>query len=107
MGKYEEAIKDINKVIKINKENSMAYSSRSYSYIQLEKYEEAWKDINKSIEIDNENPAAYFVRGVYYFKKNDNENSEKDFKKFLEFSPSPKVYWFELEMLNKLKSGKL
>ena len=56
LGKYEDAIKDFDKVLEIDPEYSNGYYNRGLSLNNLEKYEEAIKDFDIAIKLDPEDP---------------------------------------------------
>lgn len=60
-GKYEEAIKQFDYVIKLHSDYSSGYSFRAESLMGLKKYNEAVDDIIKALEIDRDDKAYYLM----------------------------------------------
>ena len=63
MGKYEEAIKDYDKVIELNPQYDGAHYNRGVVKNYLGYYEEAIKDFDKAIELDPKNAKAFMKKG--------------------------------------------
>ena len=78
-GKYEEAIKDFNKVIRIEPKNAGAYSNRGRAYSEQGKYVEAIKDYTEAIRIKPELAEAYYNRGRAYSEQEKYEEAIRDF----------------------------
>lgn len=69
LGKYDEALADINTAIKLAPEiesfnKEVYYNLRGYTYMAMGKYDEAIADFNKSIAINKNFPLAYVNRAV-------------------------------------------
>ena len=57
--RYEDAIKQFDYVIKLERNYSSAYSCRAESYIGLKKYEQAIEDVMTALNIDRDEKAFY------------------------------------------------
>ena len=66
-------VKDYNKTIELNSENSTLYNSRGYSYSKLGQYEKAIEDYEKAIELNPKYSTAYNNRGNSYQNLGKNE----------------------------------
>ena len=80
--KYEEAISDFTKSIKINKEYADAYQNRGSTFRDLKKFPEAINDLTEAIKLDDKNSKSYNNRGLTYFdyseQKKDNDKEYED-----------------------------
>jgi len=77
-GAYEKAIKDYNKAIELNLNNSIAYNNRGYTYNLLENYEEAIKDFEKAITLEKSFAYALNNRGFARIKLGLKKDGLKD-----------------------------
>ena len=85
-GKYIEAIKEFDKIIKIDPGNFKTWACRGSSKYSLKQYEEAIKDFDKAIEIDPKVPSYWVDRGFAHLGAIKYELAEKDFKKAYEIN---------------------
>jgi len=65
MGKPHEAVKKIDKAIKIAPDSARARFIKAWTLKNMDRYPLALKSINEAIEINALNPKSYFVRGEY------------------------------------------
>lgn len=66
-GKKEEALKQVNALIKEDPKNINALRTRGNIFFAENKFEEAYKDFNKIVELQPANARAYFNRGMAGF----------------------------------------
>src|ERR1043165_1512448 len=52
MGRYEQALTDLTKLLEFDTSNSFALRYRAETYCMIEKYEESLADLNKLLEIN-------------------------------------------------------
>ncbi|XVN42239.1 MAG: tetratricopeptide repeat protein [Candidatus Rickettsia vulgarisii] len=64
LGKYEEAIVELNKVIALDPKNIEVYILKGITLTNLGKYEEAIVEYNKAIKLDPDNPLPYYSRSI-------------------------------------------
>ena len=62
MGRYEQALTDLTKLLEFDKSNSFALRYRAETYCMIEKYEESLADLNKLLEI---NPNEIWVLKIH------------------------------------------
>ena len=86
--KYEESVKDFDRVLKLNPNNESAYYNRGMSKTDLGKYKGAIKDYDKIIELNSNNENAYLQRG--YCKKciKEYKGAIEDYDKVIELNPN-------------------
>lgn len=82
-GRYKELLKDYDKAIKQEIDNSDWYLGRGKSYFMLNENERALKDFNKAIELDFANIAAFLARAELYTKLKDNPKAVGDYSSIL------------------------
>ena len=82
--KYELALADLNKAMKLNPNYALAYSGRGELYYYQKKYELALADFNKAIELDSKLAIAYNNRGGIYYNQQKYELALADFNKAIE-----------------------
>lgn len=80
-GMFEEAIKELTKVIEEDVKNVSAYQLRGDCYFQLGDYNAALKDYNKAIKLETDDHSVYSKRSLIYYKKGDLNKSLEDAKK--------------------------
>jgi len=90
---YEGSLEPLNKAIRQNPNDHLAYFYRGQAKTELGDYSEAIKDFTKVIQLEPENVDAYNFRGIAYgtFKKY--EESMKDFDRALELDPDNDLIW--------------
>ena len=81
-GKYDLALADFNKAIRINPKLPDVYWHRAQIYMQQKKYDLALADLNKAIDI-NPLPLYYLGRGTVYDKKKEYDSAVKEYIKAL------------------------
>ena len=64
MGRYEETLEDLNKLLEIEPDNSYALKNRGLTYCTMRKYQKSLDDLNKSLEIDKNNAITLENREV-------------------------------------------
>ncbi len=82
-GRYKELVKDYDKVIKKEADNSDWYLGRGRSYFMQNDNDRALKDYNKSIELDFANIAALMARAELYKRTNNSPKAVADYSSIL------------------------
>lgn len=93
--KFDLALKDFDKSIKLNAQHEVAYALRGTIYYKVKKdNEQALKDYNKSICLNPDKSSAYYFRAMLYYDMHEKENNPeyysnavKDFVKAAEINP--------------------
>ncbi|MBD2622192.1 tetratricopeptide repeat protein [Microcystis flos-aquae FACHB-1344] len=86
--KYELALADLNKAMKLNPNYALAYSGRGELYYYQKKYELALADFNKAIELDSKLAEAYSNRGLLYSYQQKYELALADWNKAIDINPN-------------------
>ncbi len=79
--KYERALEDFNKVIKLEPDFAFAYYDRAFIKYKFNDSQGAIEDYTNAIENDPDLADAYYNRGLLLFLTNDKEDACKDFSK--------------------------
>ncbi|QGZ88527.1 tetratricopeptide repeat-containing S1 family peptidase [Microcystis aeruginosa] len=82
--KYELALADYNKAIKLDSNDAYAYNNRGNLYYDQQKYDLALADFTKAIELNRNFAEAYLGRGVVYYLQQKYELALADFNKAIE-----------------------
>ena len=91
----EEALKDIEKLIKVQPDTALHYILKGQVLSSMQKYNEAANALvaaNKSLEIAPNNPNGVYNRACIYCLKGDKTNALADLKKAISMNPSFKEY---------------
>ncbi len=84
--KYNEAILELNKAIKLKPDYVEAYAWRGYAYDQLDQYQQAIVDYDKTISLKPD-AAAYSNRGADYYRLGQYQRAIVDLDKAIELKP--------------------
>ena len=86
--KYDLAIQDCEKGLKLDKVHANCYYRRIYALSRAKRYEEALEDCNRSIELDPEYAPAYLGRGIVYLEQKKYEEALQEYSKTIELDPN-------------------
>lgn len=86
-GKYEEALRDFNKVLELDPNNAGSYHNRGVLHYHQGKYAEALTDLNRAIELKLENAESYTNRGAAHAGLGNFAAAISDFNKAIELDP--------------------
>ncbi|MEQ8169964.1 MAG: tetratricopeptide repeat protein, partial [Candidatus Eremiobacterota bacterium] len=88
--KWDMAIFQYKKILKLDKDNILAYHRMAIDYYRQKKYDDAIKNFNKVIELDSKGKAAsaahYSLANVYLLMGN-KDNAIKEFELYLQVNP--------------------
>ncbi len=82
---YENALIDLNELIKQNPTHSKGYLYRAFVYDELQDYTNAIKDYNKSISLNPTYSMTYYNKGNTYRQLNNDSLAIKSFSKAIEY----------------------
>lgn len=86
-GRFEESLKELNKVIKKNPAYKGAYNLRGLAYLNLYELDSAIADFTSAISIDTNNADAYNNRGLARMNLEMVDSAFYDFNKAIEKDP--------------------
>lgn len=78
---FVESLKDYEKSLEFNPDNSLSINNRGYTYNLMGKYEKAIIDFDKAIELEPEHAYPYNNRGLAKIKLGKTEEGLKDIEK--------------------------
>jgi hypothetical protein len=103
-GKYNDAVKEYTKAIKLDPQNVDYYVNRGIAYLNMKEYDLAIADFDKAIELDPKNEVAYANRGCAYANKGGFyiNLAIADFNMIRMLSKNPYLIEYAEEMLKNL-----
>jgi tetratricopeptide (TPR) repeat protein len=102
--KYDLAIQDLNKAIRLSPTSDIAYNDRGMAYGMKGQYEAAFKDFSKAIELNANYPEAFANRGEAYRLENKYDLALSDFNKAILMNPYfPGAYFNRSKLYESLK----
>jgi len=78
---FSEGLKDYEKSLELNPDNSLAINNRGYTYNLMKEYEKAIVDFDKAIELEPDHAYPYNNRGLAKIKLGRTEEGLKDIDK--------------------------
>lgn len=88
MGDKDGALKDYDKAIDLNPNESDAYFNRGIIKDDMGKKEDALKDYDIAIKLNPNDYGAYFNHGIILYNLGEKEDAIKDFSKAIELNPN-------------------
>lgn len=112
-GKYEDAVKEFKKALKIDPKFAFAWDDLGLSYRKLENYSEAIKCYKKSLELDPKGRTPLMNMAVAYQLSNDNKSALSTYIRYIEINPKDaegyygisRIYRFEKEYEKGLENA--
>ena len=86
LGRYTEAKKDFNRIIKDHGKDERAHYYRGIANAALGMYTEAVSDLTRSLSLNNDRGIAHLVRGLSYAKLGQDSEARLDFNSAQAFS---------------------
>jgi hypothetical protein len=77
-GRYDEAIGEYNKALKINPRSAVAYYNRSVAYTSKGQYDKAVTDCSSALQLNPSDANSYYSRGVSYWHLGSKNEAIKD-----------------------------
>lgn len=87
LGKYSEALRNLNKAIEINPNLAVAYYNRGRTFANMGNYNMATKDYDHAIELDPNNILIYNARGLLFSELKHYDRALDDLNKAIEKDP--------------------
>lgn len=88
MGKYEEALRDLDRTSQLDHKKKEAFFQRGYVHAVLGKHSEAIMDFDRAIELDPKYAEAYNNRGLSSLDMGDYPSALKNFSRVTELDPT-------------------
>lgn len=88
LGKYQESISDLNKIIHLGYEDLNIYNNRGLCKLELKLFSEAKSDFSKAIELNPKDSLSFYHRALAHHYLNKLEDSHRDFKSAIYFLPN-------------------
>jgi len=82
--KYDAALRDLNRAIKLNPRFTEAYCNRGLVYLKTQKWDKSITDFSTSLQFQPDNADAFYYRGFAKKTKGDLQGSVVDFTRALE-----------------------
>ncbi len=79
-GRYNEAIGEYTKALKMNPSYAIAYCNRGMAHAKNGHYEKAVADYNKALNIDPKHSTTYYNRGIAHLRLGESKEAIKDFQ---------------------------
>lgn len=110
LGKYSDAIEDLNESIRLNPKKALLYRDRGLAKDALKQYEDALKDFHKAIELKSKESINYYHRGVTKNKIGHYKDAIEDLNKAVQLDQTnANAYYqrgFSKEMLGQRDTAK-
>jgi tetratricopeptide (TPR) repeat protein len=100
-GSHSKAIKELDKALKINDQDDLAWTFLGDVYYDMRKHERAIKAFKEAVAIDEKNFIAWYHMGIAYEDKRRYEDADASYRKALEarLDPPAELY-LRLAILN-------
>jgi len=103
-GKYEEAIRYFDQVLKVESNNISALSNKGAAYSQTGNYEEALKFFNKALEVNSSDVDVLSNKGAALFNLGKIDESKFVIEQILEIEPNNiKILLIKADMLRSIE----
>ena len=108
LGKHEEALKLIDKILERQTDNPEFFYSKGFILFENKKYEEALKCFDAALDLNVENPDAWYYKGNILYKRGNYEKALEAFDRSIEFSNPlhfqfPRFTWIIMDPSSKIK----
>ena len=94
LGRYPEAIRDLDKAIELSPTYAVLYSDRATANVQLGRLDEALGDFDKAVRLDPERVKSYVNRGMLYAMLENYPEALSDFDRAIQINPKYPVTYF-------------
>jgi len=112
-GKYDQAISDFSKALKMFPQDSKIYSNRGVVWLDKGEYDQAIADFNKALEFHPQLADVYYNRGFAWSNKGDYDKAIADCRKTIDINPGDdraykRIAWLLATCLDdKVRNGEL
>lgn len=87
MGRYAEALEDLNHAIATDPHRAEAFVFRAAALRHLDRAEDAQRDIQRALELDPRNAEAFLERGILRQLKGDTAGAREDWQRAIAVAP--------------------
>ena len=95
-GKYEEALREVDKAFGLGLTEADLYLCRGRAYIGLQRYEQAVRDLDEAIALGLKEPVVYDGRGFAHFELGHYQCAKKDFDEAIRLGlEEARAWWGE------------
>jgi tetratricopeptide (TPR) repeat protein len=105
MGRYGEALEDLNRAFDLNPDSTWSIRSRGVTYREMGRYGEALADFNRVIELDPDDAWAISSRGQTYHAMGRYQDALGDFNRAIDLDPA--LEWLEWAIANRGETYRL
>ena len=105
MGRYLDAIDDLNAALKIDPNRADALTLRASALRHEGKIDPAMADVQAAMSIDPSNPDSYLERGILRQRQGDRDGAKADWQHVIELSPDTASADLAREYLALLEAG--
>ena len=91
--RYDEAIEEYSKTIRLNHQSAKAYNNRGSTYDELGQLNRAIEDFDEAIRLNPQFADAYYNRGLVHQELGKKAEAIADFEKFITLTDNPQ--WIE------------
>ncbi len=99
LGKYDEAIADLDKAIQLSKESAVSYFNRGTAYEHLGQYEKAIEDYTEALRIQPDFAIGYVDRGALFCRMGEYDMAYNDLTRALKLNPNLAETYYNLGVL--------
>ncbi len=90
--RYEEALTSLDKAIKLNSNDSIAWENRGAALLQLERYEEALTSYNQAIDLNSDDSNAWNCRALFLSIQGDFDKAIADINQAIKIDSDKAIY---------------
>jgi tetratricopeptide (TPR) repeat protein len=105
MGRYLDAVDDLNAALVIDPKRADALTLRAAAWRHEDKIDQAMSDIEGALAIDPESPDAYLERGIIRQRRGDRAGAKADWQHAIQLSPDTATADLAQQNLALLEAG--
>jgi tetratricopeptide (TPR) repeat protein len=87
MGKYQEALADLDRSLSVNPKDAQAYGQRGNVYLDMKQYGKALSDLDKALALDPKKAWMWSSRGLAHARNEDVHRALPDYDKAISLEP--------------------
>jgi tetratricopeptide (TPR) repeat protein len=102
-GRYESAVADANRAIRMNPKYSLSYLNRGNAQYKLKEYDPALKSYLRAVQLEPGNPDCYYNLGQAYYRKGLLDDALRSYDKTVELDPRHYTAWYNRACICSMK----